>query len=303
MNIRDIALVLLVILIWGANFTVIKIGLEEIPPVLFSALRFAIVAIPAVFFIPFPKTSIWNVLGVGIFLGVIKFSLLFVSMDVGVSAGLASLLLQAQVVFTIVLSVFIFKEEIKKNQFIGIVIAILGFSMFFFSQEGSLTILGLVLILLAALFWAISNLIMKKMKNVDLLHFMVWVSLIPPLPLAILSYFTETNDPMSLLLDTSMQFWLAVLYTGFISTLLAFAIWGYLLKTYSAATVTPFALLIPVVGMLVSSIFLNETLGLIEIIGVSTVMIGLIICVLGNRFMNYFKKKNENQNEKLVKNS
>jgi len=301
MKFKDIILVLLVILIWGANFTVIKIGLEEIPPVLFSALRFAIVAIPAVFFIPFPKTSIWNVIGVGVFLGVIKFSFLFTSMDVGVSAGLASLLLQAQVVFTIVLSVFIFKEEIKKNQFTGIVIAVFGFSMFFFSQEGSLTILGLVLILFAALFWAISNLIMKKMKNVDLLHFMVWVSLIPTLPLAILSYFMETNEPLSLLLDTSMQLWLAVLYTGFISTLLAFAIWGYLLKTYTAATVTPFALLIPVVGMLVSSIFLNEKLGLIEIIGSSTVMIGLIVCVLGNRFVNYFKVTSENKN--LMKNS
>ena len=165
MNIKDIGWVLLVIVIWGANFTVIKIGLEEIPPVLFSALRFAIVAIPAVFFIPFPKTSIWNVLGVGIFLGVIKFSLLFISMDVGVSAGLASLLLQAQVVFTIVLSVILFKEEIKKNQLAGIIIAVFGFCLFFFSREGNLTLLGLVLILFAALFWAISNLIMKKMKN------------------------------------------------------------------------------------------------------------------------------------------
>jgi len=301
MNIKDIALVLSVIVIWGANFSVIKIGLEEIPPVLFSALRFAIVAIPAVFFIPFPKTSIWNVLGVGIFLGVIKFSLLFISMDVGVSAGLASLLLQAQVVFTIVLSVFIFKEEIKKNQLFGIIIAVLGFSMFFFAKEGNLTIIGLVLILFAAIFWAISNLIMKNMKNVDLLHFMVWVSLIPPLPLAIVSYFMENSDPLSLLLDTSMQLWLAVLYTGFISTLLAFAIWGYLLKTYTAATVTPFALLIPVVGMLVSSIFLNEKLGLIEIIGSCVVMIGLIVCVLGNRLMKYFNVSKENEN--LIKNS
>ena len=304
MRVKDISLVLLVILIWGANFTVIKIGLEEIPPVLFSALRFAIVAIPAVFFIPFPKTSIWNVLGVGIFLGVIKFSLLFISMDMGVGAGLASLLLQAQVVFTIALSVILFKEEIKKNQFVGIVIAVLGFSMFFFSQEGSLTILGLILILFAALFWTISNLIMKKMKNVDLLHFMVWVSLVPPLPLVILSYFMETNDPLALLLDTSMQLWIAVLYTGFISTLLAFAIWGYLLKTYTAATVTPFALLIPVVGMLISSAFLNEKLGLIEIVGVTTVMIGLIVCVLGNRLLKYFNLSNKNEkNENLIKNS
>ena len=290
MNFKDTMLVLLVIVIWGANFTVIKVGLEEVPPVLFSALRFAIVAIPAIFFIPFPKTSIYNVLGVGLFLGVIKFSLLFISMNVGVSAGLASLLLQSQVVFTIILSVFIFKEEIKKNQFWGIIVAVFGFSMFFFSTNGNLTILGLILILLAGLFWAVSNVIMKRMKDVNLLHFMVWVSLVPPLPLAILSYFMETNTPLTLLVNTSLQLWLAVLYTGFISTLLAFAIWGYLLKNYTAATVTPFALLIPMVGILVSSVFLGETLGTFEIIGSLTVMFGLIICVLGNQIKKYFMK-------------
>jgi len=300
MSFKDTVLVLVVILIWGANFTVIKVGLEEIPPVLFSALRFAIVALPAVFFIPFPKTSFWNVLGVGIFLGVIKFSLLFISMDVGVGAGLASLLLQSQVVFTIVLSVIIFKEEIKKHQMQGIVLAVIGFCLFFFTKEGSLTILGLVLILLAGFFWSISNLIMKRMKKVDLLHFMVWASLIPPLPLAILSYFTETSDPISLLQDTSMQLWMAVLYTGFISTLLAFAIWGHLLKTYTAATVTPFALLIPVVGMLTSRIFLNEHLGSLEIIGALIVMLGLFICVLGQKFTKYFKSNEKNS---IIKNS
>jgi len=290
MNFKDTMLVLLVIVIWGANFTVIKVGLEEVPPVLFSALRFAIVAIPAIFFIPFPKTSIYNVLGVGLFLGVIKFSLLFISMNVGVSAGLASLLLQSQVVFTIILSVLIFKEEIKKNQLLGILVAVFGFSMFFFSTNGNLTILGLILILLAGLFWAVSNVIMKRMKDVNLLHFMVWVSLVPPLPLAILSYFMETNTPLTLLVNTSLQLWLAVLYTGFISTLLAFAIWGYLLKNYTAATVTPFALLIPMVGILVSSVFLGETLGTFEIIGSLTVMFGLIICVLGNHIKKYFMK-------------
>lgn len=291
MNIKDIFLVLIVVVIWGVNFTVIKIGLEELPPVLFSAMRFAIVAIPAVFFVPFPKTSIWNVVGVGIFLGVIKFSLLFISMDVGLTAGLASLLLQAQVVLTVLLSILLFKEKLKKNQFFGIIISIAGFSLFFFSREGNLTILGLVLILFAAFFWALSNLIMKRMKDVDLFHFMVWISLIPPLPLAILSYVMETQSPISLLLDASLQFWLVVAYTGFISTLLAFAIWGKLLKTYAAATVTPFALLIPVVGMITSSIVLNESLVQIELFGSVLVMIGLIVCVLGDRFNDFIKNR------------
>jgi len=291
-NIKDIFLVLFVVVIWGVNFTVIKLGLEELPPILFSAMRFAIVAIPAVFFVPFPKTSFLNVLGVGIFLGVIKFSLLFISMDVGVSAGLASLLLQAQVIFTIVLSILIFKESIEKSQFVGIIISIFGFSLFFFTSETNLTVLGLVLILLSSLFWSFSNLIMKKMQGVDLLHFMVWISLIPPIPLATLSYFIETKEPLTLMLEGSLQLWFVIAYTGFISTMVAFAIWGKLLKTYAASTVTPFALLIPVVGILTSSLILSESLGIIEIIGSSLVFMGLIICVLGEKIITAFENRN-----------
>ena len=152
MNSKNIFLALLVALIWGINFPIIKLGLEELPPILFSALRFTIVAIPAVFFIPFPKTSVWNVLGVGVILGIFKFALLFFAMNADASAGLASLILQAQVFFTIFLSVIIFKEHISKNQLLGIFISSLGFSIFFLNAEGNITVLGLCLILLAAFF-------------------------------------------------------------------------------------------------------------------------------------------------------
>ncbi|MEI8631341.1 EamA family transporter [Vibrio sp. PP-XX7] len=111
MGIKSISLALIVVFIWGFNFAVIKFGLEEIPPILFSALRFLIVAIPAVFFVPFPKTSLWNVLGVGLFLGVLKFSFLFIAMKSDASAGISSLLLQVQVIFTIILSIFFFREK------------------------------------------------------------------------------------------------------------------------------------------------------------------------------------------------
>ncbi|CAM4021732.1 EamA family transporter [Shewanella denitrificans] len=179
MKLQDILLAILVVMIWGINFSFIKIGLEELPPILFSALRFAIVAIPAVFFIPFPKTSVWNVIGVGLFLGVFKFGLLFVAMKSDASAGLSSLILQAQVFFTIGLSVFFFKEMLTKTQILGVCIAAIGFSFFIFNAGGNITAVGLMLILLAAFFWAISNLIMKRVTQVNLLHFMVWVPLYP----------------------------------------------------------------------------------------------------------------------------
>ena len=117
MNLKSVLLALLVVLIWGVNFPVIKFGLEELPPLLFSSLWFLIVAIPIVFFIPFPKTSIWNVLGVGLFLGILKFSFLFIAMRADASAGISSLLLQAQVIFTILLSLILFKEKITLHNY------------------------------------------------------------------------------------------------------------------------------------------------------------------------------------------
>ncbi|MGB7400938.1 MAG: EamA family transporter [Arcobacter sp.] len=283
MNLKSTLLALIVVLIWGVNFSVIKFGLEELPPILFSSLRFFIVAIPAVFFIPFPKTSIWNVLGVGVFLGVLKFSFLFIAMKADASAGISSLLLQAQVIFTIILSVIIFKEKVSLAQLIGMMIALFGFGFFFFTVDTNITLLGIVLILSASIFWSVSNVIMKQIKDVNLLHFMVWVSLIPPLPLFILSYFYESHEPLTLLLNSSVKTWASVAYTGYISTLVAFAIWGWLLKNYNSAVVTPFALAIPVVGIISSNILLNEQLNHIETLGAILILFGLFISVLGNR--------------------
>ncbi|CAM3747453.1 EamA family transporter [Vibrio aquimaris] len=291
MKLNGICLSLLVVIIWGVNFSIIKIGLEELPPLLFSALRFTVVAIPAVFFIPFPKTSIWNVLGVGLFLGVLKFGFLFFAMKSDASAGLSSLILQAQVFFTIGLSIFIFKEKINQGQIIGIVLSSLGFSLFFIEAGTNITMLGLVLILMAAFFWAISNVIMKKTKDINLLNFMVWVCLIPPLPLLVLSYYTETSTPIELVLSASAKAWSALIYVSYASTLVAFAIWGWLLRNYTAVSVTPFALLIPVVGIITSSFVLQERLTNMELIGTLLIMSGLVICVLYNKIFNWIKRK------------
>ncbi|WP_462153982.1 EamA family transporter [Pseudoalteromonas piscicida] len=290
MNVKSISLALIVVIIWGLNFSVIKFGLAELPPILFSGLRFLVVAIPAVFFIPFPKTSLWNVLGVGLFLGVLKFSLLFIAMESNASAGIASLLLQAQVIFTILLSVLLLKETMDRFQVVGISIATFGFNLFFINSSGSTTILGAVLILFAALFWSFSNLIMKRLQDVNLLHFIVWVSLVPPLPLFTLSYFIETDAPLTLLLNTTTQSWLSIAYVGYISTLIAFAVWGWLLKNHKAAAVTPFALLIPIVGIIGSALLLNEQLMLMEAVGGGFILCGLTISVTGARISKIFRK-------------
>ncbi|MBD1584429.1 EamA family transporter [Pseudoalteromonas sp. S16_S37] len=295
MDLKGVLLALMVVIAWGLNFSVIKFGLADLPPILFSGLRFFIVAIPAILFVPFPKTPFWRVLGVGILLGVFKFSLLFFAMKEDASAGIASLLLQVQVIFTILLSVLIFKEYLSFFQLMGIVIAGVGFSLFFMTTNAGATPQGVVLILLAALFWAFANLIMKGMQGVNLLHFMVWVSAVPPIPLFVLSYFFETSQPVMLLSNMSVQSWLSLAYVGYVSTLLAFAIWGYLLSKYSAASITPFALLIPISGIFGANIMLGEQLAYLEMVGAILILSGLSIGILGPKLK--LRKASQKANE------
>lgn len=279
---RDIILVLGVVTIWGVSFSVVKVGLCELPPIFFIASRFLIVAVPAVFFVPFPKTSIWSVLAVGLLIGVIKFGLLFIAMNTDANAGVASLVLQAQIFFTIALSYLVLGETITRRQVAGIALAVLGFLFFFGSAGDNITVLGLFLIGIAAFAWALANLVMKRMPQVNLLHFMIWVSLVPVAPLIVVSFMTETTQPLSLLFDISFKAWLAIGYMGYMSTLVAYAWWGKLLSRHSASLVTPFALLIPVVGLTSSALWLGESLSIWEASGAGLIMLGLLVSVLSS---------------------
>ncbi|MCF6441970.1 EamA family transporter [Pseudoalteromonas luteoviolacea] len=281
MDMKSVAIALLVVFIWGVNFSAIKLGLEQLPPFLFSGMRFLICAVPAVFFVPFPKTPVYHVILVGLFLGVMKFSLLFIAMQSDASAGISSLLLQAQVIFTVILSVLLFRERLNGFQLLGIIIACSGFSLFFVTSGGGATLFGVVLLLGAAVFWSVANIVIKYAGKVNLLHFMVWVSLIPPVPLFALSYLYESNAPITLLLAMTEQAWLSLMYVGYISTLVAFALWGWLMVNYPSASVAPFALLIPVVGVIGANLLLGEQLNKVELIGGGIILVGLSISVLG----------------------
>lgn len=267
---------------WGLSFVVIKVGLNQLPPFLFSALRFALAAIPAVFFVPFPKNHWKAVLGIGIFIGIFKFSFLFISLDGHITAGLASLLIQSQIYFTVILSIIMFKETITSLHVKGFLVALLGFLTLLTSGSQAFTTLGLLMILLAGLSWAFSNIIMKKMKDVNLFQLMVWACLVPPVPLFVISILTETDQPMYLLAQLNFMSWVSVTFLAFCSTLLAYALWGVLLRKYSAASITPMALLIPIVGMISSVLVLGEEVAFIEVISFLLIFLGLVAVMLAN---------------------
>jgi len=284
---------LLVVTIWGANFTVIKLGLGEMPPILLSSLRFAFAALPAVFFLPKPKCHWKYVVGFGVVLGCIKFSLLFLGMDLGLSAGISSLVLQLQAFFTVILGFFVLGEKIGPHRIVAMVVAFCGVGVLLLVSDGSITAIGLTLVIAAAAAWGVANIIMKQAGSVQMLSFVVWASLVPPIPLAILSFLTE--DRASLALFTDQISWIgvgSVLYLAYPVTLLGFAIWGRLLSTLPVGLVAPFSLLVPIVGMATSALVLGEDFGPIKIVSAILVMTGLLINVFGARLMALFPARN-----------
>src|SRR4051794_12819715 len=110
MTSRDRALAVLVPVIWGFNFVVIEWGMHDVPPLVFVALRFAAVVVPAVFLVPRPKASWRTVVLVGVFMSLGQFGFLYTSMDLGMPPGLAALVLQAQVLFTVLIAAFWLRE-------------------------------------------------------------------------------------------------------------------------------------------------------------------------------------------------
>jgi O-acetylserine/cysteine efflux transporter len=281
-----ILMLVLVAAAWGFNFVIIKLGLKDLPPILFSALRFSFAAVPLVFFIKKPQVPWRIIIGIGLVLGVVKFSLLFIGMDIGVSAGLASLLLQSQAFFTVILAMLLYGERPPPLQYAGILIAFLGMALIAGTVDQSFTLTGLALVLAAGLAWACSNMLMKKAGQVDMLQLMVWVSLIPPLPLLAISLaFEGPGHAVEALTNMTWTGAGAVAYIAYIATIFGFAIWGQMIRRYSAAIVAPFSLLVPVFGMTSSALVLGEAFGPLRIFGAGIVVCGLILTVYNPKRM------------------
>ncbi|MBF9050763.1 EamA family transporter [Roseobacter sp. HKCCD9010] len=280
---RDLLLVAVVILAWGSNFTAMKLALDELPPFLFVGLRFLIL-LPLLALLPRPQIPWWKIIAVGVLINMGQFAFLFAAMRADVTAGLASLLLQAQAPLTILLSALFLGERVRGIQAFGIAVAVLGLVIFGLGAGGNLTQIGLALVLCGALCWASGNLILKGLGGVAMLPLFIWASLIPPLPMFALSFAVEGPDPVATIATLSAEGWAAVIYVALISTVLGYSLWGALLARHKAADVTPFALLIPVVGIGTAAWVLGERLTAVEILGAVVIMVGLAFSVLGPRW-------------------
>jgi O-acetylserine/cysteine efflux transporter len=281
---RDVGLALLVVAVWGTNFVVIKWGLRTIPPFLFAFLRFLFSAFPFVFFLARPATPWrWLVL-YGLFLGAGQFGLLYYALRADISPGLASLVIQAQVFFTIGLSAWIFRERVSAVALAGCTLALAGLALIASHLDGSSTPLGIAIVLCAALAWGCANLVAKKAAAqargpFSMLAFVAWASLFAVPPLLALTLGLEGAAAWHSLADAGPAAWAAAAWQVIGNTLFGFAAWSFLLARYDAAVVSPWALLIPVFGMGASAIFLGEALPAWKLGGGALVLAGIAAIV------------------------
>lgn len=275
---RDILTALFVALLLGGNFVVIKIGVREVPPLLLTGLRFFFAAVPAVFFIQPPRTAVRHVLSFGILLGVVQFGLLFTAIHLGMPAGLSSVVLQMQVFFTIAMGRVFFGDRLSALQLAGGLIAALGIAAIGAFQSGGTGLLPFLLVLGSALAWALANLVTKAAGSVNMLAFVVWGSLAAPLPLFVLSYLIE--GPAAIRTALGHPTWMAggiIAFLAYPATLLGFGLWSKLIGRYPVATVAPFALLVPVTGLLAARLALHEAITPVALAGSILVLLGMIL--------------------------
>ena len=285
MPLRDIALALGVVLIWGINFVAIKWGVDEISPFLLTGLRYLGCALPAVFFIRKPNVG-WPILiGYGFTVGVLQFGFLFTAVRLGMPAGLASLVMQMQVFFTMALAVVLLGDRPTPLQLGGAAIALVGLGTIGAEHIGGAVLVPLLLTLVAAGFWAISNIVTKRAGKIDMLAFVVWGSLVPPLPMLALSLLVDGPQALGDLVSISPQALFSVLFIAYGSTLVGYGAWAVLLGRHPASLIAPFSLLVPVVGFAAAFIFLGEQVSALEVAGSLLIFAGLLLNVFGPRLV------------------
>jgi O-acetylserine/cysteine efflux transporter len=287
MGLASVALLVMVMAIWGFNFSVIKLGLEGFPPLLLATGRFFFAAFPAIFFLPKPACPWKWIVLFGLFSGVGQFGFLFFGMEAGMSAGLASVILQSQVFFTLILSAILFGDRIKVHAMVGIFLAVVGISIIGSIQDIDTNPFAISLVLLGALCWGIANTITKQVGSVKMLSFIVWSSLVPILPLFLASVVVDGRDTVyTAIFDVSLIGFLSIMYLAYATTVLGYGIFSRMIQRHGLSNVAPFTLVVPIFGILGSYLVFGDQFSALKIFAIALVILGLAIIVLYPRFRN-----------------
>ncbi|HCJ56349.1 MAG TPA: O-acetylserine/cysteine exporter [Clostridiaceae bacterium] len=306
MNKRDLSFALLVVTVWGANFTVIKLGLGGVPPMLLAAMRYTFTALPAIAFVKRPAVEWRYCIAYGLTVGVGQFACLFYAMDIGMPAGISSIILQSQAFFTPLFAAIALKEPLKANQISGLAVAALGLILIGSSAgtDGltSIPLGALFLTVSAAVFWGLSNIIVRyavnraalKEEKLDMLSFVVWSSLVPPLPFIGLALMMDTPQAlMQAIRSLNATSLFAVFYLVCFATLFGYGTWSVLLAKYPAGKVAPLSLMVPITGLVTARIILGEQLTEMQWLGGLVIILGLVITNIGWPPIKYFLRNKD----------
>ena len=298
LNFYRLILVILLVLVWGFNFVVIQIGLDGLPPIFLAFTRFFLTSLPAIFFFKRPKVPFYRIVFYGITIFALQFALFFIGMKMGVPPGLAAILMQVHVFFSLALAAFLFHEKIKPWQVAGAIIAFAGVSYAGTHVEGTLSLPGFFLIIGAAALWGIGSAVSKSLGKVNMVALVVWGSMVAWPILLLCSLLLEgPHVILSSLENLSWSSFGAVLYLTYLSTLFGFALWSWLLHHLPLSTVAPFTLMVPIIAMLSSVLVIGEPLQPWKIGAALLVIGGLAINFLGALV---FAKKKKNSDSTLL---
>ncbi len=272
-------LALAIVAVWGTNFVVIKVSLESFPPFFFAALRYIFALLPVVFFMPRPKVAWGNLCIYGLATGVGQFGVMYYAIDGRISPGLASLVIQTQVFFTIGFAMFFAKEGLKLYQAVAVAVAMTGLVIIALHTDASTTFLGLALVVFAGLSWGIANTVSRRAGAINMFSYVVWASAfsIPPLLIVSLIFEGGVTHLWDITLAAPVGAWIGVLWQSWANTLFGYAAWGWLLSKHPAAVVAPAPLLVPIFGMGASAFFLGEALPSWKVMAAGLVIAGLVV--------------------------
>jgi O-acetylserine/cysteine efflux transporter len=289
MSAKDLLIAIFIVVIWGVNFVVIAWGLEGMPPLLMGGLRFLLVASVGSLFFKRPNTPFWWWMAYAMPISFLQFSFLFSAMAHGMPAGLASLALQAQALFTMIFAMVFLKEGIKAFQVWAFFIAAFGLVFIALSKDQhSMTALGFGLTMGAAASWALGNISARSISNRGYhsnVNLVIWSAWVPPIPFFICSYFIEGPEQIVTSLSAfSWQSFAALLYLAIVATITGYGLWSYLLSRYPVAQIAPLSLGVPVVGLSSAALMLDEIITPLQWLGIMLVLLGLLINTFGGRF-------------------
>lgn len=287
MDIKDSLIALAVIVIWGVNFYFMRLALWEVSPMVLGMLRFAGVFMPAVLFVKRPKVRWWWLLAYGLTISFGHFGFMFTALAAGMPTGLAALLLQSQVFFTVMMAALLLKEQVRANHVLAIGLASIGLVLIGVGQfRGALPMLGVVWVLCAALSWALGNIVLKRIGKVNALSLVVWGNGFALVAFTLVALWQHGGAGVGQqVAQMSWRGWLGVLFLAYVASLVGYVGWGRLLAHHPASKITPLALLVPVIALFVAWLALGERLNGWHWSGIVVVMSALVVQVFGARWL------------------